>query len=87
MSLKKYNELTKEEQEKVKVMYSDLTTVEQYLYNFDKDKYRGRQSVPVAGIIYSEFIVPDKTQEYGIVYPEDDKPEDKPRAKRITKKK
>ena len=60
MSLKKYNELTKEEQEKVKVMYSDLTTVEQYLYNFDKDKYLGRQYHPQGMTIHAEPLVEDE---------------------------
>jgi hypothetical protein len=48
--LKKYDELTKEQKEKVKVMYSDLDTLKQYLYNFDDNgKYTGRQYTPPEG--------------------------------------
>lgn len=43
MSLKKYDELTEAEKQKVKVMYSDQSTVQNYLYNFDGEKYIGRQ--------------------------------------------
>ena len=50
MSLKKYDELTKEQRAKVQVMYSDLTTLVQHLYNFDDNgDYKGRQYVPPSG--------------------------------------
>lgn len=45
--LKKFDELTDEEKGKVQVMYSDLSNLKMYLYNFDKDGgYHGRQYTP-----------------------------------------
>ena len=42
--LKKYSELTAEQQKLVHLMYSTKETLEQFLYNFDdKGKYIGRQ--------------------------------------------
>jgi hypothetical protein len=49
MSLKTYDELTPEQKEKVKVMYSDQNTVKMYLYNFDDKGYHGRQYAPPTG--------------------------------------
>ena len=87
MSLKKYSELTKEQQEKVKVMYSDLTTVEQYLYNFDDNgDYKGRQYAPPSGKDAKVGI-------FGAIHaqPAGEEPsveeKDDPKAKRTTKKK
>lgn len=64
MPLKKYDELTEVEKEKVKVMYSDLTDQSQYLYNFDNNgEYHGRQYTPPSG-------VDEKVGMYGVLYPE-----------------
>ena len=42
--LKKYSELSEEQQKLVHLMYADKETVKNYLYNFDdKGKYMGRQ--------------------------------------------
>ena len=42
--LKKYSELSEEQQKLVHLMYSTKETLEQFLYNFDdKGKYIGRQ--------------------------------------------
>ena len=50
MSLKKFDELTEDEKKQISYMYSDLTSQEQYLYNFDDNgKYVGRQYEPPAG--------------------------------------
>ena len=82
MSLKKYDELSDIEKAKVHVMYSDLTTVEQYLYNFDKDKYLGRQYVPPSG-------KDEKAGLFGSIRndPLVEEKEDEPKVKRTTKKK
>lgn len=47
--LKKYDELTEEQKSMVHLMYSDKDTVQMYLYNFEGDKYRGRQYNPPEG--------------------------------------
>ena len=87
MSLKKYDELTDIEKAKVHVMYSDLTTVTQYLYNFDKDKYLGRQYTPpsgkdekvgIFGTIHAEPLISEELEE---------KAEPKKSEKKTTKKK
>jgi len=67
--LKKYSELTEEEKKKVFIMFSDQTTVEMYLYNFDKDGgFHGRQYTPpsgkdekvgIYGTIVAESTVPE----------------------------
>lgn len=44
--LKKYDELTEAEQKLVSLMYSDKDTVHMYLYNFEGDRYVGRQFIP-----------------------------------------
>ena len=44
MSLKKYSELTEAQRKLVHVMYSNRDTVQMYLYNFEGDKYVGRQT-------------------------------------------
>ena len=49
MSLKKYSELTEQEKKLVAVMYSDQSNLEHYLYNFDGEKYSGRQYAPPSG--------------------------------------
>lgn len=69
MSLKKFSELTVKQKEKVKVMYSDLTSQEQYLYNFDDNgDYHGRQYAPPSG-------VDEKVGPYGTVLAESTVPE------------
>ena len=63
MSLKQYKELTEKEKKLVTVMFSDQTTVEQYLYNFDNDgKYLGRQYAP-EGSVYNEPLVEEEIKE------------------------
>lgn len=58
MSLKKYDDLTGEQREKVRVMYSDQETVQHYLYNFDENgNYHGRQFTPETGVIHAESTV------------------------------
>lgn len=57
MMLKKYDELTEKEQKLVSIMYSDQNTVQNYLYNFEGEKYIGRQF----------YIPPEKTKEGLIV--------------------
>ena len=48
--LKKYSELTKEQKEQIKVMYSDPSIPEAYLYNYDDNgNYHGRQYAPPSG--------------------------------------
>ena len=60
--LKKYEQLTEVERKKVQVMYSDQTTVTQYLYNFEDDgTYRGRQFVPSQNVVIdgdTTFVIP-----------------------------
>ena len=77
--LKKYNELTDEEKERVKVMYSNLTSQSQYLYNFDDNgHYSGRQYAPPL------TVVATPTESKKAPPPE---PVEKPKRKRRTKKK
>ena len=51
MPLYKYSELNDEQKKLVSVMYTDFEedTADQYLYNFDGDKYSGRQYAPPSG--------------------------------------
>lgn len=63
MSLKKYDELTQEQKDKIKVMYSDPSMPEQYLYNFDENgNYHGRQYAH-PGTTHAESTIPEKAKE------------------------
>ena len=80
MSLKKYSELTEEQKEKVKVMYSDLTDQEQYLYDFDNNgEYHGRQYTPPSGkdektgLPYGTIRAESKFPDLKVVEPEEEK--------------
>ncbi len=56
--LKKFEELTEEQQKLVYLMYSDNETVKNYLYNFDdKGRYTGRQFAPETGVIHAEPVI------------------------------
>ncbi len=47
--LKPYSELTAEQKKLVEIMYSDHSNLEMYSYNFDGEKYTGRQYAPPSG--------------------------------------
>lgn len=85
--LKPYKDLTEAQKKQVAVMYSDLTSQEQYLYNFDENgKYLGRQfnmgtetMRDVRDALANEPPAEDKP---GYEYEEPAKPKRKPRAKK-----
>lgn len=85
MPLKKYDELTREQQARVSVMYSDKNTVTQYLYNFDNQgNYHGRQYAPPVGTIHAEAPEPSGKVmlEKPEVKPAEEKPEEPKPARR-----
>lgn len=63
MSLKKYSQLTEHEKKLVAVMYSDQSNLDHYLYNFDGEKYSGRQYAPPEGVIVAEGVESTKQEE------------------------
>ena len=80
MSLKKYSELTEAEKGRVKVMYSDLTNQEQYLYDFDNNgEYHGRQYAPPSGkdektgLPFGTIHAESKFPDLKVVEPEEEK--------------
>lgn len=91
--LKKFDELTEEQQKLCYLMYSDKDTVTQYLYNFDdKGKYIGRQYTPPVGVIHAESTVPGASKPMVVLNEEQKKivkevaKDEKPKAKRSHKK-
>ena len=93
--LKKYSELTEEQQKKVGLMYSDKDTVGMYLYNFDEHgDYHGRQYAPpsgkdekmgVFGTIHAESTVLDKEETKEVEEVKEEVKEDKPKSRRHKK--
>jgi hypothetical protein len=70
--LKKYSELTKEQKEQIKAMYSDPSVPEAYLYNYDDNGvYHGRQYAPPSG-------KDEKVGIYGTIVAESTVPPEKP---------